>query len=110
MFDDLFSFNKERLPLQALAFYIVFFIIGLVLGGLGGFIFASDFESGVLVGQVIAPIYCLVLGILILSQKDQLSSAHSSALFIVAILAYFFGVLGGLIPVAYLSTIKNLTS
>ena len=110
MFDDLFNFHKERLPLQALGFYIVFFIIGILLAMGCGLIFATDFESGVLVGLVIAPIYCLAVGYLILSQKDQLSSSYASLLIIAAILGYYFGALGGLIPIAFLSTIKNLTT
>ena len=82
----------------------------MVLGAFGGLIFATDYESGLLVGRVIALIYCLILGYLILSQKDQLSSAFAAFLFITAFLAYFLGALGGLMPVAYLSTIKNLKS
>ena len=108
MFDDLFSFNKERLPLQALGFYIVFLIIGAVLGGVVGLIFGKDFESALFAGQVFAPIYSLILGYLALSQKDQLSSVYAALLLVIAILAIFSGALGGLIPVAYLSTIKNL--
>jgi hypothetical protein len=110
MFDDLFVFNKERSPLQALGFYIVFFIIVLVLAMFAALIFAIDFESGAIVGNVIAVIYCLILGYQILSAKNQLSSAFTAFLFITAFLSYFLGALGGLIPVAYLSTIKNLKS
>ena len=110
MFDDIFSFGKERLPLQALGFYIVFFIIGITLGALGGLIFAVDYNTGLIVGGVIAFIYCVFLCYLILSQKNQLTTAFAAFLFITAFLAYALGALGGLIPVAYLSTIKNLKS
>tara|TARA_B100001093_G_C26616438_1_gene922535 strand:- start:367 stop:720 length:354 start_codon:yes stop_codon:yes gene_type:complete len=110
MFDDLFSFNKERLPLQALGLYIVLFIIGVALGGIGGLLFASDFESGLLAGHIISVIYCLFLAYQILSEKNQLNSAFSAFLFIAGFMAYLIGALGGLIPIAYLSTIKNLKS
>ena len=108
MFADLFSFDKERLPIQALGFYIIFLIIGFFIGAFGGLIFASDWESGLLVGQVLSTIYCLFLGFLILSHKKQLNSAYAFALIIAFILGYFSLVVG-LIPVAYLSTIRNLS-
>ena len=110
MFDDIFSFGKERLPLQALGFYIVFFIIGISLAAFAGLIFAAGYEAGLVVGGVIAFFYCVILCYLILSQKNQLTSAFAAFLFITAFLAYALGTLGGLIPVAYLSTIKNLKS
>ncbi len=108
MFDDLFSFKKERLPLQALGFYIVFLIIcvGISLFGLG--FFTSDISSAYAVGTLFSFFYCPFLGYLILSKKKQLNSAYSTLLIISAVLAYLYGALGGLIPVAYLSTLKNL--
>ena len=108
MFEDLFNHSKERQPLQALGFYVVFFIIGIALAALGGLVFGSDYETGMLVGHVIAVIYCTILSYLILSAKGQLSNAFSAFIFITAFLSYFIGTLGGLIPVAYLSTINNL--
>ena len=45
MFDSLFDFDKERLPLQALGFYIVFFIMGLAIAMTLGAIFAVDFVT-----------------------------------------------------------------
>ena len=110
MFEDLFNHSKEREPLQALGFYIVFFILGLALGALGGAVFASDYETGMLVGHVIAVVYCTILSYIILSAKGQLSNAFSAFIFITAFLSYFIGTIGGLIPVAYLSTINNLKS
>ena len=61
MFDDLFSFGKERLPLQAIGFYIIFFIIGITLGAFAGLIFATDYDTGILVGRVMGLVYCLIL-------------------------------------------------
>ena len=110
MFEDLFNHSKEREPLQALGFYIVFFIIGIALGAFGGAVFGSDFETGMLVGHVLAVVYCTILSFLILSAKGQLSNAHSVFIFLSAYLSYSGGALGGLIPVAYLSTINNLKS
>tara|TARA_B100000085_G_scaffold241631_1_gene232528 strand:- start:208 stop:543 length:336 start_codon:yes stop_codon:yes gene_type:complete len=111
MFKDLFSFNKERQALEALGFYIVYFIIGLILGVTSVYIFdANSYESGLVVGQVLAFFYCLFLGYLILSQKRQLNTAYLALLPLIAISAYFLGALGGLVPVAYLSTIKSLES
>ena len=108
MFNDLFNFQKERLPIQAFGFYIVFFLIGLAIGAISGLIFANDFDTGIIVGHVVGVSYCLFLGFLILFQKDHLSTPFVAFLFVIAILSYFIGALGGLIPVAYLSTIKNL--
>ena len=58
MFDDLFNFQKERLPLQALGFYIVCLVIIIPIVMLGSTIFATDFDSGFAVGWIIAFIYC----------------------------------------------------
>ena len=46
MFEDLFNHSKEREPLQALGFYIVFLIIGLALGVFGDAVF---------LGQILKP-------------------------------------------------------
>jgi|TARA_B100001063_G_C16256626_1_gene307917 hypothetical protein len=108
VFDSLFIFNKERSPLQALGFYIVFFFAGIAIAVAVGAIFSINYESGYLAGQIIAFIYCIFIGYLILSEKGQLKSGYSISIFMIAILAYFFGCLGGLVPVAYLSTIKSL--
>ena len=110
MFNDLFNFQKERLPVQALGFYIVFLLRGFVIAGISGVIFATDVDTSFIVGQVVSVVYCLFLGFLILLQKDQLNTPFAAFLFVIAILSYFFGALGGLIPVAYLSTVKNLKS
>ena len=109
MFENLFDFDKERLPLQALGFYIVFFIIGIAIAMSIAAIFAVDFESGLTVGQISAFLYCPFIGFQILSSKGQLSR-YGVSIFGIAILAYFLGCLGGLIPVAYLYTIKSLRS
>ena len=107
MFSDLFSFNKERQPLEAFGFYLAYFIIGLILGVTSVYIFgAYTYESGLVVGQVLAFFYCPFLGYLILSQKRQLNTAYAALLPVIAFLAYFLGALGGLVPVAYLTTIK----
>lgn len=110
MFKDLFNFQKERTPIQALGFYIVYLIGGVALIAILGTIFATDFESGLVAGHVMGVGYCLIMGFQILLRKDQLNSPYTAFLFIVAIMSYFIGALGGLIPVAYLSTIKNLKS
>ena len=88
MFEDLFNYSKEREPLQALGFYIVFFIIGIALGAIGGAVFASDFETGMLVGHVLSVVYCTILSFLILSAKGQLSNANSAFIFLTVYLSY----------------------
>ena len=110
MFEDLFNYSKERQPTQALGFYIVFLIIGAVLGAVSGMIFASTYSEGLIVGRVVGVLYCTILSYLVLSAKGQLSTSFSAFIFITAILSYFLGALGGIISVAYLSTIKNLKS
>ena len=110
MFEDLFNYGKQRELVQALGFYIVFLIIVIPLAALGGLIFATNSSDGAIVGHVIAVIYCTSLSYLILSANDQLSTAFSAFIFITAFLSYLLGGVGGLIPVAYLSTINNLKS
>ena len=110
MFEDLFDFSKERQPTQALGFYIVFLIIGAALGAFSGMVFASTYSEGLIVGQVVGVLYCIILSYLVVSSKGLLSTSFSGFIFITAILSYFIGAVGGIIPVAYLSTIKNIKS
>ena len=73
--------------------------------GLLGFLFASDYDSGFIIGQVYAVIINPVICFMILYSKNLMSNF---ALIILSILSGILTMIGGsllgLIPAAYLTT------
>ena len=114
MFNELSNFGLERTSKEAVGFYIVYFFVGVVggaaFGGLLGLLgIINSFEGGVRVGSIVGIIYCVGIGITMANQKGTLSSGKSISLIILSgVLAIFIGALGGLLPIAYLSTTVNL--
>ena len=110
MFKDLFNFKKERNGSEALGFYLAFFGILLISAGVLGALLMLDFNASVIVGQRFAIIACIALSFVVLYKKNQLKNY---GLVIVALLsgicAAFSGALLGLIPVAYLTTKKDIS-
>lgn len=113
MFRNLLTFSKQRTGKEAVGFYISYFILIVLLGGLGAGLTAlvgatSDaFEAGLLTGTIIGVVCCTLLAVLIVWSK-KLSDILSLILVPVAgLLAMFGGGLLGLIPVAYLTTRKG---
>ena len=118
MFKDLLLFEKDRTPKEALGFYLAYLLLTALLGGIAGFLFTPSapsmtfeegFQAGSVVGQNLAVIFCLALSFMILYKKKKL---QNFGLVLVGILsgigAIFLGGLLGLVPTAYLTTIKKL--
>lgn len=117
MFKNLFNFGYRRNTKEAFGFYIAYLILVVALGVLStGLLVAAmgvpeeeGYEFGVKVGGIVAVIVCTVTAFLILKAKKLLSRFEYVLLGILAgIVALFLGALGGLIPVAYLSTREAL--
>ena len=118
MFKDLLLFEKERTPKEALGFYLAYLLLIALLGGLLSYLvvphdpsmtFAEGFQAGAAVGQYNAVISCLALSFIILYKKKKL---QSFGLVLIGVLsgtcAIFLGGFLGLVPTAYLTTIKKL--
>ena len=130
MFKDLLVFEKQRTGKEAFGFYIAYsllvgllsvIIIELIFGGASGGApsgasgfaegfeqgFEEGFEQGQAVGVYLNPLFCLVLSALILFRKGHLKSFGFVLIGLSSgVLASPFGSLLGLVPTAYLTTIK----
>ncbi|MEC7865298.1 MAG: hypothetical protein VYD02_00120 [Pseudomonadota bacterium] len=117
MFKDLLLFEKERTPQEALGFYLAYLLLLLLLGGLLAFLivphdpsktFAEEFQAGASVGWTTAVIFCLALSFMILYKKKKLQDFGLVLIGISSgICAILLGGLLGLVPTAYLTTVKN---
>ena len=118
MFKDLLLFEKERTPKEALGFYLAYLLLAALLGGLLSYLvvphdpsmtFEEGLQAGFVVGQYWAVISCLALSFMILYKKKKL---QSFGLVLIGVLsgfcAIFLGGFLGLVPTAYLTTIKKL--
>lgn len=115
MFSNLADFSFVRNAQQAFGFYvaytvIMFLILGISGGLLGGMLGQVDYVTFTSVGYVIAIIYCFVISIIISVSKKRVSSFKAIVIILLSgILAYFLGGWIGLIPVAYLTTFPQKT-
>ncbi len=113
MFKKLTDYSYVRSTKEAVGFYIAYFFVAVLTGALAGVVSTIIFPSqdimtlGVRVGSVIAILIVVLLAIAMLSKK-KLTGEYKYIL--IALLAGLLSVLGGsllgLIPVAYLSTVK----
>ena len=118
MFKHLLLFEKDRTPKEALGFYLAYLLLSAILGGLLAFLFApydplmsnaEAVQSGAAVGAYFAPIFCLAVSFTILYKKKKLLSFELVLIGLVSgICAIFLGALLGLVPIAYLTTIKTI--
>ena len=117
MFQGAMDFWYQRTALQAFGWYLVFFLLGLPLASLTGFIFgrgsattfSEGYQSGQLPGQIFGVVYVAFLGGLLLWKRQK--GALNIGLYILGVaLSLFIGMLGGLIPLAVLTTRPSTTS
>jgi hypothetical protein len=109
MFKEVFDFGYRRSATQAIGWYVIFMAIGGVLSGVAGAIFgATTFANGAAVGGRFAVIFVILLSVLILWNRKKTIPYVFLALLGVMI-SLFLGVLGGLIPLAYLTTRATLS-
>ncbi|HIF56983.1 MAG: hypothetical protein ABGY10_11885 [bacterium] len=114
MFKGLFVFEKQRTRKEAFGFFLAYslfrsvlsvIIIELVLGGASSV--AEAIELGQAVGRYLNPLFCLVLSALILFRKGHLKSLGFVLIGLSSgVVGFFIGSFLGLIPTAYLTTIK----
>jgi len=80
-----------------------------LVGGIAGGVTDGDpFQAGLFAGQVFAVILCTLLALTIAYKKAVLLSPKPILLVIASlILSILIGALGGLIPIAYLTTYSS---
>lgn len=113
MFSKLANFDFKRTAKQAFGFYISYLllcmVIGGVVGGTAGLLSPENSNQvAYIAGQIVAVVYVMILGILIAVKRSIIKSF--SVVFLLAftaLISVFFGALGGLIPVAFLTTKEN---
>ena len=115
MFKELMNFKYKRTGVQALGFYIVFLLIGALLGGVvSGLLqtgsnadFQTQYNIGIKIGSYVAIIYCTILSLIMLIAKKLYKSAQAIVLFLLTILgAMVMACLLGCVFPAILSTFE----
>jgi len=110
MFQEIMNFNYQRSAKQAFGWYLMYLLIGIVIGLVSGYVaaiaaksFDEGFNIGRMAGQLSAVPYNILLGTLLIwhRQKDAPNLLLALA---GAVLSTVSGAIGGLIPLAYLST------
>src|ERR1035437_2179807 len=110
MFRELVNFSYRLTPLQALGWYLIFFLIALVIAGLAGVVvstgatsFTEGLTRGATAGRITTIPYNIILGILLLWNRPKDVTNILMALAGV-VLSVLLAALGGLIPLAVLTT------
>lgn len=110
MFSKLGNLELKRNWKQAFGFYLAYGFLGFLFGVLaGGMVGALDPDHaqqlGAKAGRIVGVLYCLALAAITASKKSLLSSFKVLVLVVLSpLIALFLGAIGGLIPVAYLTT------
>lgn len=114
MLNNLMDFSHKRNVKEAIVFYIIALIVGLIIniaaGSIIDVIFRTysayeRFDIGFTVGYIIAITFCLTLSILIVYTKNLYKNFFAIGLVLLTLLlSVAMGFLLGLIPVAVLST------
>ena len=114
MFKKLMEFDYDRTPKEAFGFYVAYLVLCMLLSGLAAGILSifsiidDSFQAGLRVGTIIAVIVSVFLSLFVLSEKKLLNKFPYLLLVILSgVLAFYIGGLGGLIPVAFLTTRKS---
>lgn len=109
MFQELMNFSYRRTPLQALGWYLFFLFIGGAIGFLAGGVAGTGstaligFQRGALAGNITAVPYHITLGILLLWNRPK-GVANILLALAGAVVSVLLGAVGGLIPLAALTT------
>ena len=116
MFKDLLVFEKQRTGKEAFGFFLAYLLFsGLLVGIITSFFstsvapsgFAEGFEQGQAVGAYFYSVLSLALSALILFRKGHLKSFGFVLIGLSSgVLALFLVAFLGLVPTAYLTTIK----
>jgi hypothetical protein len=110
MFQEIMNFNYQRSAKQAFGWYLMYLLIGLVIGLVSGYvagIAAKDFDEGFSVGrmagQLSAVPYNILLGTLLIWHRKK-DAPNLLLVLAGVVLSTISGAIGGLIPLAYLSS------
>jgi len=103
--------SRVRTAGEALLFYLIFLLVVVVLsamvGGLGALLGAA-FSTVLLLGNLLAVLFCVGLGVAMLRGKGHLGEPGYWGLIVLAgLLALFVGGFLGLVPLAFFSTRPN---
>lgn len=110
MFKKLTDLSYQRNVTEAIGFYLAYSALGIIISVLLVVVLSlatqqDSYEFGLRVGNIVAVIFAPGISFLILKEKKLL---HNFGFILIAlsagIIAFFIGLLGGLIPAAYLTT------
>jgi hypothetical protein len=106
--DQCRHFNYQRSAKQAFGWYLMYLLIGLVIGAVCGYLAGlfvkgdEGFQIGRLAGQFSAVPYNIVLGTLLIWHRKK-DAPNLLLVLAGALLSTVSGAIGGLIPLAFLS-------
>jgi TIR domain len=108
MFGEIMNFNYQRSAKQAFGWYVMYVLVGIVIGGVCGYLVGlfvkedEGFNIGRLAGQFSAVPFNILLGTLLIWHRKK-DAPNLLLVLAGAILSAVGGALGGLIPLAFLS-------
>ena len=110
MFAEIMNFNYQRSAKQAFGWYLMYFLVGIVIGAVSGYLagifikggFDEGLNIGQMMGQFSAVPYNILLGILLIWHRRK-DAPNLLLVLAGVILSVILGALGGLIPLAFLS-------
>jgi hypothetical protein len=108
MFGEIMNFNYQRSAKQAFGWYLMYLLVGLVIGAVSGYLVGlfvkadEGFDVGRLAGQFSAVPFNILLGTLLIWHRKK-DAPNLLLVLAGAILSAIAGALGGLIPLAFLS-------
>jgi uncharacterized membrane protein YeaQ/YmgE (transglycosylase-associated protein family) len=110
MFAEIMNFNYRRSAKQAFGWYLMYLLVGIVIGAVSGYLagiftkggFNEGFDVGRMAGQFSAVPFNILLGTLLIWHRKK-DTPNLLLVLAGAILSAFAGALGGLIPLAFLS-------
>jgi hypothetical protein len=109
MFAELMNFSYQRTGLQAFGWYLIYVLIGIVIGFVSGrfvdFVISDPqeaFKIGLTVGQFSAIPYHILVGTLLIWHRKK-DGANVLLLLGGIVLSIILGALGGMIPFAFLT-------
>ena len=101
--DFVFGLHQPNSVLKAVGFYVIHVIIAILLSVAASTVLAHSFESGKMVGAIIAIIYSAMICIMVIYQR-KLPAGYYGFLALVIPLAILLGGLLGMVVPAVLTT------
>lgn len=105
------EFRRVRDLQEAIFFYVLylfpFLLVRLLIFGATALLTRDPVYSGLVIGNIVAAVFCLILGVMILKSKRHITNLRYWILLVVGVLgALGAGAVLGLAPVAFLTTRK----